>query len=175
MRQMMPRPTATWRRAGPIPPILTRRARWAASDSVRKILQNAPQAYPSMGTGDLRHLLRRPGGDELPSRRAAVRPQVNDPVGSLNDVEVMLHNNHRVSGVYQTLEQRQQPRRVGRIESGGWLVEQVEGAAGDAPPQFFGELHALRLAAGKRAGGLAQLQVAQANIGHDLKAGDGGR
>ena len=53
---------------------------------------------------------------------------------------------------------------VVEVQAGGGLVQDVEGAAGLALRKFFREFDALGFAAGKRGGGLAELDVAEADV-----------
>ena len=55
------------------------------------------------------------------------------------------------------------------MQAGGGLVQDVEGAARLAAAQFAAQLDALRLAAGKRGGGLAQMDVSQAHVHQRLQ------
>jgi len=65
------------------------------------------------------------------------------------------------AGIHQALEHDQQARRIGGVQAGGRLVQQVKRAAGRAAAQLLGQLDALRLAAGEGCPRLAQLQVTQ--------------
>ena len=55
------------------------------------------------------------------------------------------------------------------MQASGRLVEDVEGAARAATAEFFGQLDALGLAAGQGGGGLAELDVAEANVVQGLE------
>ena len=55
------------------------------------------------------------------------------------------------------------------VQAGGGLVEQVERLAGLPLRELLGELHALGFAAGKRSGGLAEMDVAQAHVDQRLQ------
>ena len=50
------------------------------------------------------------------------------------------------------------------MEAGRRFVQNIECVAGAAAAQFFGELHALRLAAGERRSGLTEMDVFKADI-----------
>src|SRR4028119_2204982 len=56
----------------------------------------------------------------------------------------------------------------GAGEAGGRLVEDVDGATRRALREFFGEFDALRFAARKRRGRLAEFDVAEADIEESL-------
>jgi hypothetical protein len=82
------------------------------------------------------------------------RPEVDDPVGGLDDVEVMLDNQHRVAVVDEPVEHLEQHAHVLEMEPCGWLVEDVQRALGIALGQLGCELHALRFTAGEGRGAL---------------------
>ena len=63
-------------------------------------------------------------GDDLPALVAGVGAQVNDPVGRLHNVEVVLDDQHRVAGIHEPLEDSKQHAHVVEVQAGGRLVEQ---------------------------------------------------
>ena len=71
-----------------------------------------------------------PGGHHLSPGVAALGPEVDDPVGRLDHVEVVLDDDHGVAGLHQAPEHLEQPLHVGEVQAGGRLVEDVEGVAG---------------------------------------------
>src|SRR6185437_2872980 len=87
----------------------------------------------------------------------------------LHHVQIMLDDQHGVSKGYQTVENVEEFFYVVEMEAGGWLVEDIERAAGLAAGKLAGELGALGFAAGKRGGGLAELDVTEADIGKRLE------
>ena len=58
---------------------------------------------------------------------------------------------------------------VVEVKAGGRLVENIQGAAGLAARKFAREFRALRFAAGKGGGGLAELDIAEAHIDERLE------
>ena len=78
---------------------------------------------------------------------AAFGPHVDQPVGGLDDVQVVLDYHDGVAGVAQLLQHLEQQIDVGKVQAGGRLVQDVERAAGVALAEFQRQLHALRLAA----------------------------
>ena len=81
----------------------------------------------------------------------------------------MLDDDDGVAGVAQLVQHLQQQLDVVEVQAGGGLVQDVQGAAGVALAQFQRQLHALRLAAAERGGGLAQTDVAQAHVQQGLQ------
>src|SRR3546814_19953295 len=84
------------------------------------------------------------------------------PVGGLDDLEVVLDDQHGVALVDQCLQHLQQLLHVVEVEAGGRLVENVERAARRQPRQLLRQLPALRPAAGQGGGGLGYGDVAVA-------------
>ena len=93
----------------------------------------------------------------------------------LDDVEVVLDDDHRVALVDQPVDHQQQLADVLEVQPGGGLVEDVDGAAVGALLQLGSELDALRLAAGERGRRLAEPDVAEPDVDERAQvAGDRG-
>src|SRR6478752_6113324 len=58
------------------------------------------------------------GGDHPSPLVTAARSEVDDPVGRGDGVEVVLHEDHGVAGVDQTVQLPEQEGGVGRVEPG---------------------------------------------------------
>ena len=78
----------------------------------------------------LRHLDRRAFGDQQATALAAFRPQVHQPVGGADHVQVVFDHQQRVPGIHQLLEGLEQAGGVVEVQAGGGLVEQKQRAAG---------------------------------------------
>ena len=76
----------------------------------------------------------------------------------------MFDDNHRVAALHQAVHQMEQLGHVIEMQSGRWLVEDVQRAAGGSLGQLLGQLHALGLAAGERCRRLPELDVAEADL-----------
>ena len=114
-------------------------------------------------------------GDDPATTAAALGPEVDQPVGALDDVEVVLDDDDRVALVDQALEHAEQLADVLEVQAGGRLVEHVDGAPGGALLQLGGELDPLRLTAGQGGRGLAEPDVAEPDVVERLHVpGDGG-
>ena len=107
---------------------------------------------------------RRAGGHDLAAARAAFGPQVDDPVGRFDHVQIVLDDQHRVAGIDKVVQHFEQHLDVGKVQAGGRLVEQIERAAGALLHQLAGQLDPLGLAAGKRGRGLAELEIIEAHV-----------
>ena len=76
-----------------------------------------------------RDLLRRAGHHDLAAGVAAFRTEIDDVVGGLDHVQVVLDQQHRVAGVDEPVERLQQALDVGQVQAGGRLVEDVDACA----------------------------------------------
>src|SRR5260370_822870 len=95
------------------------------------------------------------GGDGVAAAGAGFGAEVDDPVGGLDHVEVVLDHDDGVAGVDEPAEHAEQLADVVEVQPGGGLVEHVDGPAGGAALQLGGELDPLRLPARQRRRGLA--------------------
>src|SRR5882762_2941595 len=100
-------------------------------------------------------------GDEF---GRALGAEVDDPVGLLDHVEVVLDDEHGVAEIDEALQDVEELSNVVEVEAGGGLVEDVERAAGLAFRKLAGELDALGFAAGKSGCGLAEGDVAETDF-----------
>jgi hypothetical protein len=97
---------------------------------------------------------------------AAFRPQVQDPVGAADQVQVVLDHQQRVALRQQVVEGPQQLGDVVEVQARGGLIEQKQQGLGPpAPARGLGQvprqLQPLGLAAAQGGHRLAQTQVAQ--------------
>ena len=81
----------------------------------------------------------------------------------------MFDDDHRIAVVAQPVQHLKQLGDVVEVQPGGGLVENVQRLAGVALGQLPGQLHPLRLAAGKSGRALPQLDVGQADIDQGLQ------
>ena len=109
--------------------------------------QELAQVLPGERILDGGHLLRRAGHDHLAPALAALGAEVDDPVGLLDHVEVVLDHEHGVARVDEPLQHLQQLLDVGEVQPGGRLVEDVERSPGRDLAELLRQLDALRLAA----------------------------
>src|SRR5439155_1168032 len=109
-------------------------------------------------------------GDQPPARLAALGPQVDHPVGALDDLEVVLDDDQRVAARHQAREAGEQLLDVGQVEPRGRLVEDEEGVRLALAAEPRGELHTLRLAAGEGGERLPEAEVVEADVGERLEA-----
>ncbi len=84
--------------------------------------------------------------------RTAFGSQVNDEIGALDHVKIVLDDDHRIAQAYQPLKHVEQLVHVGKMKAGSRLVENVNRSSGSPLGKFLGQLNPLRFAAGKRRG-----------------------
>jgi uncharacterized Fe-S cluster-containing radical SAM superfamily protein len=93
-----------------------------------------------------RHVFRRARHHHLAAAGAAFGAHVDQPVGGLDDVQVVLDDDDGVAGVAQLVQHLQQHAHVVEVQARGGLVQDVQRAAGVALAQFQRQLHTLRFA-----------------------------
>ena len=99
--------------------------------------------------GIARDLFGRADGDDLPAMHARRRADVDDVVGGANRLFVVFDDEHGVAEVAQRAERFEQRLIVARMQTDGWLVQNVEHAA-QLRADLRGETDALAFAAGER-------------------------
>ena len=95
------------------------------------------------------NFLRSPHRDHSSAAITAVGSHINDPVGQLDHIEIVLDDHQRVALLQEPLEHRRQPPNVLEMQSGGWFVEHVQlsRATLRRQRQFTRNLESLRFAA----------------------------
>ena len=120
--------------------------------------------------------LRRPGRDDPAAPVPAFRPEIDHPVGGLDDVQVVFDHQHAMAPVHQSLKGLQQDSDILEMQAGGGFVkdEQTTQAIvpGSSGGQITGELEALGLSARQGVQGLAQPQISQSHLGQGGQGGD---
>src|SRR3989442_4366744 len=95
---------------------------------------------------------------------AAFGTEVNDPIGLLDNVEMVLDDAHGVTEIKEALQSVEKFSDVVEVQARRGLVENVERAAGLAFGKFARELDALGLASGKSCGGLAERDITETHF-----------
>ncbi len=126
--------------------------------------ENLPQKKTGVARLDRRNRLGRPLGNHPAAAGTALRPHVDDPVGGLDDVQVVLDDDHCIAGVHKPSEDPEELADVLEVQPCGGLVQDVDGTPGGAPLQFGGELDPLCLTAGQRRCRLAEADVTQSHV-----------
>ena len=78
---------------------------------------------------------------------ATLGAEIDDPVGGLDDFEIVLDDEHRVAGLDQRMQHVEELSHIVEMQPRCRFVEDIEGAAGSAAGEFLRQLDALRLAA----------------------------
>ena len=146
----------------------------------RRVIAQGPSGVRG---GMQQHFFGRAHAHHMATTLAAFRPQVDQPVGGADHVQVVLDHHQRMPGVQQLAQGAHQLGNVVKVQAGGRLIQHEQRAAprrglaaGAAAfrglGQETGQLEALRLAARQRGHGLAQLHVFQAHIHNRLQHAD---
>ena len=138
----------------------------------------------------LAHDFWRPFGDQPAAGFTPLGSQVDQPVGRADHVQVVLDDDQRMPGLNQLAQRAHEFGDVIKVQAGGGLVQQEQGAAvraqgqrlaadagdrrlglalADVAGQKAGELQALRLAARQRGHRLAELDVFKPHIDDGLQ------
>jgi hypothetical protein len=121
----------------------------------------------------LRDVLRRALRDDFAAAVAAFGARGPDPVGGLDDLEVVLDHHDGVALVDELVQHLISLATSWKCRPGRRLVEDVERAAGGALRQLLRELDALRLAARQGRRLLADMDVVEADAGERLPSSRG--
>jgi hypothetical protein len=100
--------------------------------TIGRLAKTSRRKRPCVARLARRDVLRRALGHDAAAAVAAFGAHVDDPIGRLDDLEVVLDDDDRVAGRDQLLQQFEQLGDVVEVEAGGRLVQNVEGAAGGA-------------------------------------------
>src|SRR5215207_3908687 len=84
--------------------------------------------------------------DDVASCLTTFRPQVDNPIGGPNYVQLVFDDDDSVAAIDQPLQQVKEAGDIGGVQAGGWLVEQVKRPSCRAAREFFSQLDALRFA-----------------------------
>ena len=115
--------------------------------SIHNSRQSGFQELASEAFFNFRHVLGGAFGHNLATGAAATGPEIDQPVRALDDLEVVLDDEHRISTVHQFHSATfSNLRMVIEMQSGGRLVQQVEGLSGIDAGQFVGQFDTLRFA-----------------------------
>src|ERR1043166_7151191 len=127
-------------------------------------LQHLAQEVARMRRLRLGHALGRPLSDDPSAQLAAFRAQIDDPVRSLHDIQIVLDDDDRIPFVHEPVEDLQQQPHILEVQSGRRFIEDVERPAGIALGELRGQLDALRLAARKRCCRLSEMDVSESYV-----------
>ncbi|CNV10436.1 Uncharacterised protein [Salmonella enterica subsp. enterica serovar Bovismorbificans] len=81
----------------------------------------------------------------------------------------MFDHHDGVALIAQLMQNVKQLLNIGKVQAGGWLVENIQRLPGAALRQFARQLHALGLAAGKRCRRLTKTDIGQPHVHQRLQ------
>ena len=135
--------------------------------------QQRAQILAGKAAGHGGHLLRGTLGHDLATGTAALGAKVDDMVGTLDEIQIMLDDDDRIAHVHQLLQHLDQAVHVCNVQACGGFVQNIHRFAGAAAGKLVGQLDALRLAAGQGGGALPQGDIAKTHVQQRLQlAGD---
>src|SRR4051812_24429938 len=114
-------------------------------------------------------LLRRAHRDDRSAILAAFGPQIDDEVGRLDHVQIVLDHEERVPGLEQLPESRQELRDVVEMKTGRRLVENVQQPLSAVRREVRRDLDPLRLTARQRRRRLTKAKVAEPDFVEHLQ------
>ena len=85
-------------------------------------------------------------------------------VGDGHDPHIELDHHDGVAGIDERLQVGNEAVGIGAVQSRSGFIEHVESVAAPGALQFAGELDPLCLASGEFGGGLAEPQIAEADV-----------
>src|SRR5947209_12055880 len=88
--------------------------------------------------------------DDASAVRASFGSKVDQKVGALNDVQVVLDDDYSIAEANQPLQHVEQLAHISEMKTSGWFVKNVNGSPCGAFGKLFRQLDALRFSAGKR-------------------------
>lgn len=115
------------------------------------------------------HFGRRTRSDDPSALLAPFGPDVDQMVGDLDDVEIVLDDDHRIAPIDKFGQYVEQLADILEMESRRGFVQNIKRAARIALGEFARQLDALALAARQGRTWLAERQIAQSNILNSLE------
>ena len=109
------------------------------------------------------------GDDEFASSVTSFRTNIDDPVGGLDDVEVVLDHHDAVALLDEALKGFQQDGDVIDVETGGRFVKDEKSSSRFMSSQACSQFEPLGFPAAQDIQRLAELQVVEAYIGKELQ------
>src|SRR5579864_6759536 len=100
---------------------------------------------------------------------ACAGTQIDDVIGGVNGIRIVLDHQNRVSEVTQAFQDADQAVRVARVQPDGRLIENIK-RPDQVRSQRCRQLDALRLAAGKRRGEPIERQILETDLIEETQA-----
>src|SRR5262245_41388461 len=93
------------------------------------------------------HLFRCATCDDCPTTCTTLGAKIDHPIGTFDDLEVMLNDNERIAGVAELHEHFEQCVDVGKMKASSRLVEDIDGPSSRLLCQFSSKFDPLSLTA----------------------------
>ena len=110
-----------------------------------------------------------PSAIDVAAEAAGARTEVDDPVGGLDRLLVVLDDEHGVAEIAQAVQRLDQALVVALVQADRRLVEHVQHAR-ELAAELRREPDALRLAARQRRGGAVEREVVEADVEQERQA-----
>lgn len=91
--------------------------------------------------------LGRAGGDNLATAVPTFGPEIEDPIGHLDDIQIVLDYDYRVAQINQAVQDVQELFDIVKVKAGRGLIENVQRPAGGTAAELARQFDPLRLAA----------------------------
>lgn len=124
-----------------------------------RLFQHGLEEASRIGGLALGDRFRRTGNEDLSAAASAFRPKVNDPVSRLDDIQVVLNHHDGIPLVAQLVQNLQQLLNIGKVQTGGRFIKDIQRLPGTAFGQLPRQLDALGLAAGERGSRLTKSAI----------------
>ncbi len=118
------------------------------------------------------HFFRRPLHDDVSAVDTGLWTEIDDPVGRLNDIEIVFDDDNRVPLLDEAGEHLQQFGDVVDVQAGRGFIQQIERASGVGTGEFGGQLHPLRFTTAQGCGGLTEREVIESDGGERCQRGE---
>ena len=106
---------------------------------------------------------------------SAFGTHIDDPVGTLDHVQIVFDHNDRVPLIHQTVEDIEQLAHIVEVQASCRLIEHVQRGAGRPSAQLGGQFDPLGLTARERGCRLAQTDVSETHVDKCLQVPCNGR
>ena len=154
-------------RADHLDPAIVRRL---APGGGHRDLFHAGEILPGQALGRAHDVVHRALRHQLAAMDAGARPHVDDMIGGADRILIMLHHDHGVAEIAQTLQRFEQACVVALMQADGRFVQHIEHAC-KAGADLRGEPDALAFPAGQRAGGARQGEIFEPDIVEEFQPG----
>lgn len=95
-----------------------------------------------------RYFLDRSRRNNSAAAGAAFRPEIDHVIRTLDNVQVMLDHNHGIAHIHQAHQNIQQFLDIGKMQTNGRFVQDIQGIAVHFLAQFPSQFNPLRLSSG---------------------------